>query len=325
MSSVITIEERLTGEDRSTHLAELAVGLAREPLEIPSKLFYDHRGSALFERITELPEYYQTRTEQALLESIADRVVAGSGARELLELGSGAATKTRVLLDAMARAGTLERYLPYDFSPTTVHRVAEELAAEYPGIEVHGIVDDFVHNLNGFPAGDHRLVVFLGSTIGNFEPDSAARFLERLAAVMEPGDHFLLGADLIKSPSVIEAAYNDREGVTAEFNRNILRVANDLAEADFRPELFAHRAFYDEAAHRIEMWLEATRPMRIELRALDRTLELAAGEAIRTEISTKYDRRLVTEMLDRAGFVLEEWYTDPASLFALVLAERRPR
>ncbi len=239
-----------------------------------------------------------------------------------MELGSGAATKTRILLDAMARAGNLRTYVPLDVSESMVRRSAEELAAAYPGLTVHGLVADFHHHLDHIPAGEPRLVVFLGSTIGNLRPREAIAFLRGIAAPMAPGDFFLLGVDLVKEPAVLEAAYNDAAGVTAEFNRNILRVVNRLTRGDFAPDRFAHRAFFEPENRWIEMRLVADGVQRVRLERLDLTLELADGEEILTEISCKYERSRVERMLTAGGFALERWFTDRAELFALALARR---
>jgi L-histidine Nalpha-methyltransferase len=302
--------------------AELRAALSRTPRQIPSRFFYDDRGSALFERICELPEYYQTRTEGALLATIADRVVAASGAEELVEIGSGAATKTRRLLDAMARAGTLKLYVPVDVAEGTVRRVAEELAREYPGLAVHGVVGDFMAHLGAIPEGGRRLAIFLGGTLGNLLPAEAHGFLAGLHAALAPGDHFLLGVDLVKPVARLEAAYNDAAGVTAEFNRNVLAVVNRVAGGDFDPGAFRHRAFYDRENHWIEMRLVAARAQRVHLPGLGLDLALAAGEEIQTEISTKYDRPRTEALLAAAGFEPIGWYTDPEPLFGLSLARR---
>lgn len=307
---------------------ELRLALLRSPREIPSRFFYDDRGSRLFERITELPEYYQTRTEHALLREIAGRIAAASRASQLVEIGSGAATKTRVLLDALAAAGSLRLYVPVDFAEGTVLRVAEELVAEYSELAVQGIVADFAEDLSPLPdldEGGRRLVIFLGGTIGNLEPAEAARFLTTRFHEMAPGDYFLLGVDLIKDVARLEAAYNDDAGVTAEFNRNILRVANEVASGgDFDPRAWSHRAFYDAdpARHWIEMRLRSDRRQRVRLPGLGLDLDIAAGEEIRTEISVKYDRESATALLASAGFAPAGWFTDQDQLFGLALARR---
>jgi L-histidine N-alpha-methyltransferase len=304
-------------------LQAIRAGLLATPKTIDPKHFYDETGSRLFDEITELEEYYQTRTERSILEAVADDVIARTGARELLELGSGTSTKTRVLLDAMSRAGTLRRYLPFDVSEEVMREAAHWLVSAYPGLEVDAVVGDFHENLDAIPEGDHRLVIFLGGTIGNFDPDRADRFLGEVAAGMRPGDHLLLGTDLIKDVAVIERAYNDARGLTAEFNRNILRVLGTKLDADLVPDRFEHRAFYDVARHRIEMWLRARETHTVFARRLGEEIAFEEGEEILTEISTKYDRPLVQGLLDRADLDLSHWYTDPDRMFALTLARRR--
>jgi L-histidine N-alpha-methyltransferase len=318
----VQIDAPLDGADETAVRRELAAALGEEPPRIPSKYFYDDRGSELFERICELPEYYQTRTESALLAESADRIAELSGADELVELGAGAATKTRLLLDAMQRAGRLRLFVPMDVSEGILRRSSAELARDYPGLRVHGVVGDFMAHLEEIPAGGRRLVIFLGGTIGNLEPDRARGLLREIHRATAPGDWLLLGTDLIKDPAVIEAAYNDTAGVTAEFNLNILRVVNRQVGGDFDPAGFRHRAFYDEAHHRIEMRLTASTAQRVTLADLGMTLDLGAGDEIRTEISTKYDRRLAAELLADAGYRPVEWFTDPDDLFALSLAAR---
>lgn len=308
--------------------AALRAALLGSPREIPSRFFYDDRGSLLFERITELPEYYQTRTEHALLHAIAGRVAAAARATQLVEIGSGAATKTRVLLDAMARTGRPLLYVPVDVAEGTVRRVAEELVEEYPDLAVHGIVADFNEDLAlppppfaAAPEGAGRLVIFLGGTIGNLKPDEARDFLALRRREMAPGDHFLLGVDLVKPVARLEAAYNDAAGVTVEFNRNILRVANQVAEGgDFDPGAFSHRAFYDAGRRWIEMRLRSARRQRVHLPGIGLVLDLDPGEEIRTEISAKYDRPSAEALLVGAGFAPVAWFTDPERLFGLALA-----
>lgn len=311
---------RRAREAPEADLEELAEALAERPRRIPSKHFYDRRGSELFEEITRQPEYYLTDAEHRLLDRVAGEIVELTRADELVELGAGSARKTRVLLDAMAAAGCLRLYVPFDVSESEVRRVALELVEEYPGLEVHGIVADFTRGLHVIPPGERRLVILLGSTIGNFRPGPARRLLAGVAAGMAQGDWFLLGLDLIKDPALLEAAYDDEAAVTARFNRNILANVNRLADADFDPEAFDHRAVYRPEHQWVEMRLVARSPQTVHLRALDLTLELAAGEEIWTEISTKYDRAAASALLADAGFELARWLDN--DLFALALARR---
>jgi len=319
----IRVDHPLEAVDRRHVFAELRAGLTETPCRIPSKYFYDDLGSDLFERITEQPEYYPTRAEAALLREIADDVVSRTGARELVEIGSGAATKTRILLDAMERAGQLHLYVPMDVSEGTVRRAARELVERYPTLSVHGVVGDFMAHLGQIPDPDERLVIFLGGTIGNLEPATARSFLRSLGSQMHAGEHLLLGVDRIKDPAVLEAAYNDAAGVTAAFNLNVLTVVNRLTGSDFDVASFRHRAPWNAEKHRIEMWLVAETAQRVRLPALELELDVAAGEAILTEISTKYDRVLAASLLDDSGFGMERWYTGSEGLFGLCLAVRR--
>ncbi|MDP9294080.1 MAG: L-histidine N(alpha)-methyltransferase [Actinomycetota bacterium] len=310
------------GAERS--LAEDALdGLTRPCKELPPKHLYDARGSELFDRISELPEYYPTRAERAILRDRADAIVAATGAAELVELGSGSASKTRVLLEAMARAGTLRRYVPFDVSEQVVRETATALAGEYPGLRVHGVVGDFERHLGEVPAaepGQPRVVAFLGGTIGNFPPGSRRRFLRTVGALLGPGDHLLLGTDLVKDIDVLEAAYDDAQGITAEFNRNLLVVLNRELGADFEPGLFDHVAFFDPTHEWIEMRLRARRACRVHVAALDLDVEFARGEELRTEISAKFTPERVSADLAASGLILAESYTDPDGLFALSLA-----
>jgi L-histidine N-alpha-methyltransferase len=319
----VRIDVALKPQRPEEELREIRERLLRKPREIAPRYFYDDRGSALFESICELPEYYQTRTERLILDAAAGDVVAATGADTLVELGSGSSTKTRVLLDAMEHAGALRLYVPFDVSEGIVRRTAQELVSEYEGLQVHGIIGDFMRDLGRIPEGGRRLVIFLGGTIGNFEPRRAESFLRKIAAHMEPGEHLFLGTDLIKDPTRLEAAYNDSCGTTAEFNRNALRVLNRLLGADFEAERFEHHAVYNRERHRIEMWLRSEEEQRVRLPKIDLTITVARGEEILTEISTKYDRAKVEELLDAGGFELMRWYTDPENLFALSLARRR--
>jgi len=319
----IRIDRPLETQDMQPVLDELRRGLTDDPRWLPSKYFYDDHGSELFVEITKLPEYYQTRAERALLAQVADDVITRTDARELVEIGSGAASKTRVLLDAMERANQLSLFVPMDVSEGIVLRTSQELLSRYPGLRIHGVVGDFMNHLGEIPDTEKRLVIFLGGTIGNLSPDLAREFLRNLGRQMDSGEHLLLGMDRIKERQRLEAAYNDSAGVTAAFNRNILRVVNRLAGGDFDPELFRHKAIWNADAHRIEMWLTAEANHEVRLAELDLDLEVRAGEAIRTEISTKYDRGLAAGLLEDSGFDLDRWYSGPEDLFALCLAVKR--
>jgi L-histidine N-alpha-methyltransferase len=255
-----------------------------------------------------------------------ERAARGSGAAELVELGAGTAAKTRVLLDAMARAGTLRRYVPFDVDEQLVRDVAAALAAEYPGLEVHGVAGDFERHLDEIPPpqpGCPRVVAFLGGTIGNFPPGSRRRFLRALADRLDDNGFLLLGTDLVKDARVLEAAYDDSAGVTAEFNRNVLLVLNRELGADFDPALFDHVAFYDPAHEWIEMRLRARRAHTVHIAAVDLDVAFARGEELRTEISAKFTPERVAADLAAAGLELTTWMTDAQERFALSLARRR--
>ena len=300
-------------------LAEVAAGLAAPQKELSPKYFYDQRGSELFEAITRLPEYYPTRTERALLEGWMPDLMAQLGTRTLIELGAGNAEKSRIILDAMRATGLAELYVPIDVSATFLSQTAAQLRREYPGLTVEPAIADISVELNLPRRMPHpALYAFLGSTIGNFYPPAAIRLLARVRAAMGPGDRFLMGVDLRKDIARIEAAYNDSQGITAEFNRNMLLVLNHELGADFDPRAFEHRAFYDTVAHRIEMHLVSSRDQVVEIPGLD-PVGFAAGESIRTEISTKYDRASVSALFDAAGLRIEAWPTDPRTPFGLVV------
>jgi L-histidine N-alpha-methyltransferase len=312
------------GDERSL-ADDVLDGLTRPFKELPPKHFYDARGGELFDRITELDEYYPTRAERAILERRGAEAVAELGAAELVELGSGTASKTRLLLHALDDAGTLRRYVPVDVTEGLVRSTAEELVDELPGLRVHGIVGDFERHLRHVPPPleGPRIVAFLGGTIGNFPPGSRRRFLRRLARLLRPGDdRLLLGTDLVKDPATLEAAYNDAEGVTAEFNRNVLHVINRDLDADFDVDAFEHVAFYDHEREWIEMRLRAQRRMEVRVAALDLDLAFAAREEMRTEISAKFTPERLQGDLAAAGLRPVEVMTDPDGLFALSLSER---
>ncbi len=301
-------------------LAEVAAGLTAPQKELPPKYFYDHRGSELFEEITRLPEYYLTRAERALLERWMPRLIPSLRTRALVELGAGSAEKTRIILDAMRAAGTAELYVPIDVSARFLRETADRLRREYPGLTVTPAVADIAEGLNlprALPAP--ALFIFLGSTIGNFYPPAAIRLLARVRAALRPGDRFLIGADLRKDPAVIEAAYNDAEGVTAEFNRNVLRVLNHELAADFDPDAFEHRAFYDRDAHRIEMHLVARSAHRVTVPGIGE-VRFAEGESIRTEISAKHDLPSLAVLFSAAGLRLDAWQTDAGRRFVLAVS-----
>ncbi|MEA2191952.1 MAG: L-histidine Nalpha-methyltransferase [Solirubrobacteraceae bacterium] len=319
----IEVHSYLGPGDERTLADDVLDGLTRPLKELQPKHFYDARGSELFDAICELPEYYQTRTERLILEAHAEDIVERTGAVELVELGSGSASKTRVLLDAMRAAGTLQRYVPVDVSATTVHAAAEQLVQEYPGMSVHGVVGDFERHLSHLPAAaGPRLVAFLGGTLGNFPPGSRRRFLRGLRDVLGSDGFLLLGTDLVKDPRVIEAAYDDSAGVTAQFNLNVLHVLNRELDADFDVDAFEHVAFYDRKREWIEMRLRATDSQHVRIGKLDLEIDFAAREELRTEISAKFTPERLRGDLEAAGLDLVELYTDPDELFAVSLSRR---
>ncbi|MFE4515965.1 L-histidine N(alpha)-methyltransferase [Kitasatospora sp. NPDC056783] len=295
-------------------------GLTSAPKWLPPKWFYDARGSELFEEITRLPEYYPTRAERAILTARAGEIAAATGARTLVELGSGSSEKTRLLLDALRALGTLETYVPVDVSESALAAAGAALAAEYPGLGVHGVLADFTARLGLPPEGGPRLVAFLGGTLGNLLPQERAAFLRRLRAALDPGDFLLLGTDLVKDPAVLVAAYDDSAGVTAEFNRNVLNVLNRELGADFDPDAFEHVALWDPEQEWIEMRLRSLRAQTVKIPALDLPVHFAPGEELRTEVSAKFRRERVAEELAAAGLRLSHWWTDPEGRFGLSLA-----
>jgi L-histidine N-alpha-methyltransferase len=322
----IRIDSHLDGAHERSLADDVLDGLTRPFKELPPKHFYDARGAELFDRICDLPEYYPTRAERAILEQRAGELADLTGAVELVELGSGTAAKTRVLLDALHTAGTLERYVPVDVTESMVRDCAEELTSEYPGLRVHGVIGDFERHLRHVPpAVGPRIVALLGGTIGNFPPGSRRRMLREIARLLGPEDHLLLGTDLVKDPRVLEAAYDDAQGVTAEFNRNVLRVVNRELRADFDPDDFDHVALFDPEHEWIEMRLRARREHTTLVRDLDLPVHFDAGEELRTEISAKFTPERVQGDLSAAGLELVRWLTDPDEMFALTLSRRAPR
>jgi L-histidine Nalpha-methyltransferase len=303
---------------------DVLFGLGTRPRSLPPKYFYDAAGSRLFEEITRLPEYYLTRTEDALLDRLAPELMRALAPRDVVELGSGFSLKTRRLLEA--RGGGALRYTPVDVDETTVAASAERLLAEDPALQVHAVVGDFERHLVHVPApSGRRLVLFLGSTIGNLDAPARHALLAQVRTLLRRGDRLLVGVDLVKDRAVLEAAYNDAAGVTAAFNRNILRVVNRSLGADFRPEAFRHHAWYNGAESRIEMHLVSDRAQTVRVRSLGLTVRLEPSESIWTESSYKFTRAAVRAMLAAAGLRLDAWHTDADQRFALALAARSSR
>lgn len=324
-ASVLQVDVRLGPGERFEALRrEVRAGLTATPKWLSPKWFYDDRGSELFDEITRLPEYYLTAREREILEARAGEIASTTGADTLVELGSGTSEKTRLLLDALFDVGVLHRFVPFDVSEATLRASAAAITDEYEGIEVRAVVGDFQRHLGALPDGSStRLVAFLGSSIGNLGPKERERFLAALAGELRRGDWFLCGFDLVKARARLEAAYNDVAGVTADFNRNVLRVLNHELGADFDPERFEHVAFFDEANEWIEMRLRASVAHTVHLDGLGLDVEFAAGEETRTEISAKFRWEKVEAELAAAGLELARWWTDAAGDFALALTGRR--
>jgi L-histidine Nalpha-methyltransferase len=295
-------------------------GLSSSPKSLPPKWFYDSVGSDLFDQITRLPEYYPTRAEAEILRAQSAEIALVAGADTLVELGSGTSEKTRILLAALNDAGTLRRFVPFDVDANVLSAAGAAIQCEYPDIEIAAVCGDFEEHLSEIPDGGRRLFVFLGSTIGNLTAEPRAEFLTALAGVMRPGDSLLLGTDLVKDTGRLVAAYDDAAGVTARFNRNVLAVINRELDADFDIDAYRHVARWNGEQERMEMYLRAERAQRVNIAALDLTVEFAAGEEILTEVSCKFRPDAVAAELARAGLRGTRWWTDDAGDFGLSLA-----
>ncbi|GAA2106120.1 L-histidine N(alpha)-methyltransferase [Kitasatospora saccharophila] len=313
---------RLLPPDHLHHAlrADVREGLSGEPKRLPPKWFYDARGSELFEEITRLPEYYPTRAEREILTARAADIATTTRARTLVELGSGSSEKTRLLLDALRAAGTLERYVPVDVSESALEAAAKALTDEYPGLEVSAVLSDFTKSLGLPDGGGPRLVVFLGGTLGNLLPAERTAFLTGLRSQLLPGDWLLLGTDLVKDPAVLVAAYDDAAGVTAAFNRNLLSVLNRELNADFEPEQFEHVALWDAENEWIEMRLRSLRAQTVKVAELGLPVHFEAGEELYTEVSAKFRRERVERELFAADLRLTDWWTDDGGRFGLSLS-----
>jgi L-histidine N-alpha-methyltransferase len=317
----VRVDLHLASSSRHDALRRDALrGLTATPKELPPKWFYDERGSLLFEEITRLPEYYPTRRERSILEERAGEIARLTEANTLIEPGSGSSEKTRLLLDAMVATGRLRRFVPFDVSEEALRASAALINEEYPEVEVHGVVGDFEHHLSLLPEGRRRLFAFLGSSIGNLTGDQRASFLSTLHGLLGPGEALLLGADLVKDPVRLEAAYNDAAGVTAAFNLNVLRVLNGELRAGFDAAAFEHVARWDPEREWIEMLLRSRRDQVVRIADLGLDVHFARGELMRTEISDKFRREGLTAELRAAGFDVRHWWTDCDGDYALVLA-----
>ena len=303
--------------------SDVVKGLTQTPKTLPARYFYDDRGSELFEQICELPEYYLTRTETAILREYAVEIARVTGACELVELGSGSSTKTRILLDAYNQLGYPLHYLPIDVSAGILESSARQLLTDYPSLKVRALAGTYELALEQLASSElpSRMICFIGSTLGNLTPSECDLFLSRIADALHPSEYFLLGVDLQKSKQVLEAAYNDRSGVTAAFNLNMLHHLNWRFDGNFDPQLFEHWAFYNETQHQIEMHLRSLRSQSVKLGALDLTVEFATGETIHSEISRKFNLTTLQQQLQARGLVPILTKTDPKQWFGLILCQ----
>ena len=319
--SMPRVDVHLTPDDlRSALRSDADRGLRSTPKDIPPKWFYDDHGSQLFDDITRLPEYYPTRCERAILLERAPEIAVVTAADTLVELGSGTSEKTRILLDALREAGTITRFVPFDVSEQTLRDAAAAVNRDYPSVEVHAVVGDFEHHLSSIPGDGRRLVAFLGGTIGNLEAERRVEFLREIAAGLGPDDHLLIGLDLVKDIDRLEAAYDDSQGVTAAFNKNVLAVMNRELDANFDEQRFEHVAVFEKDQGQIEMRLRAVDTHTVQVRALAMEVTFTAGEEMRTEVSAKFTRDQMVGELDAAGMQLARWWTDDDGDFALLLA-----
>lgn len=319
------IDVHLTPDHAARALrADARDGLTAEHKWLAPKWFYDARGSELFEQITRLPEYYPTRAEREILEARAGEIATVTGARTLVELGSGSSSKTRLLLDGLRDHGTLTTFVPLDVSESALRDSARVITRDYPGLVVHGVVGDFTERLERLPGEAPRVMAFLGGTIGNLLPEERADFLASVRGVLEPGEWLLLGTDLVKDPETLVRAYDDSAGVTAEFNRNVLRVLNRQLGADFEVDAFSHVAVWDAENEWVELHLRADRAMNVLIPEIGLEVHFAAGEELSTEVSAKFRREGVAAELAKAGFAPGAWWTDSAERFALSLWQAGP-
>ena len=324
------VRGRRVADPRSIMAREVSAGLSKSPRSISPKYFYDAAGSSLFDAICDLPEYYVTRAERALLQWHADAIVARSGARALVEIGSGMARKTGLLAEALCARHPSPIYVPFDIAPEAIAASARALLASHPTLRVRGVVGDFIRDcgrlaINAPLIDGPRLFAFLGSTLGNLDEGAAPALISSIARLMTAEDRFLLGVDLVKDPRILHAAYNDSKGVTAAFNKNVLRVLARELDGEVDEGSFEHLAFYNEAKQRIEMHLVSTRVQTFALRAADLRFELAEGERILTEISRKFTRASTERTLAEGGMQMLEWMPDDGGMFALCVARATPR
>ncbi|HWX56694.1 MAG TPA: L-histidine N(alpha)-methyltransferase [Verrucomicrobiae bacterium] len=301
---------------------EVLEGLSARPKRLPAKLFYDEQGSRLFDEITRTPEYYPTRTERAILQAHAGEIVRQAGNNlVLIELGAGNASKTSILVEALSHRQLRVEFHPVDVSPAALREAVASMNGRFPNLAMQPIVADYSEHLPELKSlPGRKLVLFIGSTIGNFEPDEAVQFLQQLRQSLNPGDALLLGLDLIKGADVLHEAYNDAQGVTAAFNKNVLARINRELGGHFDLEAFEHRAFWNSNRSRIEMHLESNGEQRVWVRDLERVFHFAAGERIHTENSYKFSSQTISGLVHESGFRMERCWADPEQWFRVVLA-----
>lgn len=315
----VRVLNRLDGRYKAGISYDAQVGFTALQRRIPCKYFYDARGSELFDEICRLPEYYPTRTELSILRSIAPSIMSDFTGGDLVELGSGDTTKIRTLLDtAESHNRDMMRYIPVDISQSAIARACDDLLSLYPELQVLGIVADFTYQLDAIPIERPSIVCFLGGTIGNMEPDESMSFFREIAGTLKPDDRVMVGFDMVKERSILETAYNDSRGVTARFNKNVLRVLNNELEADFDERDYDHLAFFNDAESRIEMHLVANRDVRVNIKSIGLEIEMEKGETIHTENSRKFTRANVEDMANQAGLCIQDWYSDLSEWFSLV-------
>lgn len=313
-------------ETKEQNGSDIITGLCRLPKSLPSKYFYDDRGSQLFEQITTLPEYYLTRTEAAILQEGANEIATLTGPCELVELGSGSSTKTRYLLNAYAAKGHALRYLPIDVSGSILKDSAHRLLTDYPNLHVHGLIGTYEQAMNHLPPAvcPARMVCFLGSTLGNLSPAESQRFFHHVTVAMSPGDYFLLGVDLRKDRAILESAYNDSQGITAAFNLNMLAHLNQQFDGDFDLEQFQHIAFYNDAHHQIELYLKSLTAQTVKLSQLDLKVAFEDGEMLMTEVSRKFNLQEIVAFLSSFDLQYLKHLLDTEQRFGLVLFKYKP-
>ena len=323
LTTSIKTVNHLNGRYRNDIARDIREGLSASQKYIPCKYFYDARGSKLFEEICRLPEYYLTRTEVSILQDIAPELMRASAHKDLVELGSGADWKIRLLLDAVEEdnRATL-RYIPMDISESAIIETSMGIVERYPELDVLGVIADFTCQMDTLPRERPKMFCFLGSTIGNLDEHECITFLQNIASHMESSDTLLIGFDMVKDKRTLEAAYNDSQGVTAEFNKNILNVLNSELDSDFNPSHFDHLAFFNEAHNRIEMHLRANCECSAKLESVGMEVEIKKGETVHTENSRKFTRTDIRNLSGEAGLTIQNWHTDDSGWFSVLVMGR---